>query len=160
VDDAVAPLPEPTERLPRGALSYWRLELVAQAGGALIAVIVLTSAVGGGTWGWLAVLAVLAVGGAAIALVPPLRHRRWRYAVRDEEIDIRHGTFVVRRTLVPIRRVQHVETESGPVKEIFKLSSVAFFTAAGKTEIPALNTTQAELVRARVAQLARTLDDV
>jgi uncharacterized protein len=160
VDDPVAPLPEPTERLPDGALGYWRLEIAGQAGGALLAVIVLTSAIGGGSWGWAAVLAVLVAGGAAVALVPPLRHRRWRYAVRDEEIDIRHGTFVVRRTLVPIRRVQHVETESGPIKDIFELSSVAFFTAAGKTEIPALNTTQAELVRARVARLARTLDDV
>jgi membrane protein YdbS with pleckstrin-like domain len=61
---------------------------------------------------------------------------------------------------VPIRRVQHVDTETGPLQGAFELSSVAFFTAAGKTEIPALTTARAEVVRARIAELARTLDDV
>ena len=42
----------------------------------------------------------------------------------------------------------------------FGLATVAFHTAAGETEIPALTTNQAELVRARIAELARTRDDV
>jgi uncharacterized protein len=101
------------------------------------------------------------VGAAVVvAFLPRLRYSRWRYAVRDDEIDIRHGTFVVRRTLVPIRRVQHVETEAGPLLDSFGLASVSFHTAAGATEIPALTSLQAERVRARIALLARTRDDV
>jgi membrane protein YdbS with pleckstrin-like domain len=159
VDDPVAPLPEPTERLPLGAVSYWRAETTLQALGALIAALFAASLLPS-PWKWLVPVATVVGGIAAIAVVPRLRHRRWRYAVRDTEIDIRHGTFVVRRTVVPIRRVQHVETESGPVQSFFEVASVAFFTAAGKTEIPALGRGQAEIVRAKIARLARTLDDV
>jgi uncharacterized protein len=159
VDDAVAPLPEPIERLPLAAVSYWRAETALQALGALVAALIAASILPS-PWKWLVLLAAVVGGIAAIVAVPRLRHRRWRYAVRDTEIDIRHGMFVVRRTVVPIRRVQHVETESGPVQSLFEVASVAFFTAAGKTEIPALGRGQAELVRARIARLARTLHDV
>ncbi len=108
---------------------------------------------------WLAPLAVLVAGAVAVAVVPGLRHRRWRYEVRDEEVDLQHGTVVVRRTLVPIRRVQHVDTQTGPLQGSFELSTVAFHTAAGAVAIPALDAGEAERVRARVAELARTRDD-
>ena len=159
MEDAIAPLPEPTGRLPLAALDYWRARTAAQALIALVAALI-AARVLPSPLRWLVLLVAVAGGAAAIAVVPRLRHRRWRYAVRDTEIDIRHGTFVVRRTVVPIRRVQHVETESGPVQSLFEVASVAFFTAAGKTEIPALRRGEAELVRARIARLARTLDDV
>jgi membrane protein YdbS with pleckstrin-like domain len=125
----------------------------------LIAAIVLGVSIGG-TLGWLLPLLVLAGALVAVFVLPGIRHRRWRYEVRDEEIDIQHGTFVVRRTLVPIRRVQHVETETGPLQDLFDLSSVAFHTAAGETEIPALDVGEAARVRQRIAALARNLDDV
>jgi hypothetical protein len=104
-------------------------------------------------------LAVAAVGLLAAAVVPELRWRRWRYEVRPEEIDLRHGVFTVRRTLVPIRRVQHVDTESGVLQGMFDLATVSVHTAAGKTAIPALLRGEAEGVRRRVGELARTRDD-
>jgi len=140
-------------------LSYWRVSAAGQATVALIASLVLADRLPT-PWSTIAPLAVVALGIAAVVVVPTLRYRRWRYAVRDDEIDIRHGTFVVRRTLVPIRRVQHVETESGPLQGAFELATVAFHTAAGETEIPALGRYEAERVRARIALLARTRDDV
>jgi uncharacterized protein len=112
-----------------------------------------------GALAWLVPVLVVASAAAAIALIPPLRHRRWRYAVRDEEIDLHHGTFVVRRTLVPMRRVQHVDTQAGPLLGSFSLAAVAFHTAAGATTIPALESYSAEEVRARVAELARVAGD-
>jgi membrane protein YdbS with pleckstrin-like domain len=132
---------------------------------ALLAVVPVIAAIvigasSGGVLAWL--LPLVAVAGALVAVfvLPRIRHRRWRYEVRDEEIDIQHGTFVVKRTLVPIRRVQHVETEAGPLQDLFDLSSVSFHTAAGETEIPALDVGEAARVRARIAELARNLDDV
>lgn len=125
----------------------------------LIGAIAIGSAIGGAV-GWLLPVAVLAVALLAVFVLPGIRHRRWRYEIRDEEIDIQHGTFVIKRTLVPIRRVQHVETESGPLQDVFSLASVAFHTAAGATEIPALAVGEANRVRWRVGQLARGLDDV
>jgi uncharacterized protein len=125
---------------------------------ASLAVAPLVDEVGLPIWVLPALVAVL--GGVAVAVVPPLRWRRWRYDVREDEIDLRAGLWTVRRTLVPIRRVQHVDTESGLLQTFFDLATVTFHTAAGATEIPALKRAEAERVRSRVAELARTRDDV
>jgi uncharacterized protein len=97
---------------------------------------------------------------AAVWVGPEIAWRRWRYEVRDDEIDLKHGLFRIRSTLVPIRRVQHVDTSTGPVQSMFDLATVTFHTAAGSTEIPSLLRGEAEAVRLRVAELARTRDDV
>jgi membrane protein YdbS with pleckstrin-like domain len=159
LDDPDAPLPLPTRRLPDSARAYWALSTALGAIVPLAAAIAVGVAVGG-VLAWVLPLLVVVSALAAVLVVPRLRYQRWRYEVRDEEIDIQHGTFVVRRTLVPIRRVQHVETETGPLQGRFGLSSVAFHTAAGETEIPALALGEADRVRARIARLARGLDDV
>ena len=88
----------------------------------------------------LPVTAVVAVAVAVrVLVVPSLRWRRWRYEVRDQEIDLRRGAFTVRRTLVPMNRVQHVDTRRTVLCELFGLASVVFHTAAGDNEIPALS---------------------
>jgi membrane protein YdbS with pleckstrin-like domain len=142
---------EPRHELPRQALAYWRM----QAAGAAVVAVIVVAAAAGGLWALLA-----AVVGGALALVGPLvLFRRWRYEIRAEEIDLRHGLWTVKRTLVPIRRVQHVDTESGPLQGMFELATVSFHTAAGSTKIPALLRGEAETVRRRVAELARSRDD-
>ena len=144
-------LPEPDNRLPPAARSYWRVS------GALSSLVVFSVAITVGTAAGILLplllgAAVIAVG--AVAVAPPLRYRRWRYAIREHEIDISHGTFIARRTLVPMRRVQHVETESGPLQGSYGLASVSFHTAAGELEIPALERDEAERVRRRIGELA------
>ena len=148
---AAPPLSEPAQRLPRAAVSYWPTQSVLA--GAVAGLVIL--AMVGVVWGLLAGAVGIALG----VVGPEILWRRWRYEIRSEEIDLRHGLFTVRRTLVPIRRVQHVDTETGPLQGIFELSTVAFHTAAGSTKIPALHRAEAESVRRRVAELARTRDD-
>lgn len=155
---------EPSKRLPRDAQSYWHAVGSAQGLGAVVAgfifVSMLDDAGVDGALRYVPLAVGLVVAVLLAAVIPPLRWRRWRYEIRDDEIDLRHGTFTVRRTLVPIRRVQHVDTEVGPLQQSFGLAGVKFHTAAGATAIPALDRGEAELVRARVAELARTRDDV
>ncbi len=91
-------------------------------------------------------------------LIPPLRWSRWRWDVRDEGIDIQHGTLTVRRTLVPWLRVQHVDTRRGLFEQSFGLSTVVVHTAAGSHTIPLLPEPEAEALRERIAGLAGTED--
>jgi uncharacterized protein len=149
--------PEPSRRLAPTARWLWRAQGLVATVVALIAAGVLRSSVSGGAAWTLLPLAVAAI---AVGVVPELRWRRWRYEVRAEEIDLQHGTFVIRRTLIPIRRVQHVDTEIGPVQGMFGVATVKFHTAAGATSIPALDKGEAEVIRRRVAELAKALDDV
>jgi uncharacterized protein len=150
--------PEPTRPLARRARRMWRLEGVAAALAVAAVALVITLA-GGGTaaglaWAAAALVALLGAGAA-----PELRWRRWRWEVREAEVDIRHGTLVVTRTLVPMLRVQHVDTRRGLLEQWLGLATVVFHTAAGANKIPALDVAEAGRVRDRIAELARHVDD-
>jgi uncharacterized protein len=102
----------------------------------------------------ISVVAVAAAVGAAI-VVPRIRLARFRYEVRDDEIDLRRGIVVQTRTLVPMARVQHVDTRRTVLSQSFGLAAVVFHTAAGTNEIPALREADAAAIRDRIADLAR-----
>jgi uncharacterized protein len=117
------------------------------------------AAVGGavGVLLWALALVVVAVGGVALPLI---RWRLWRYEVRDEEIDLLRGALVVRRTLIPMTRVQHVDTQRTVLSDLFELRSVTVHTAAGSHSIPALREGDAAAIRDRIALLAREPDEL
>lgn len=94
-----------------------------------------------------------------ITWIPSLRWRHWRYEVDQQEIDLKHGIFVVSRTLVPIRRVQHVDTRQDPIQRYYGLAGVRIYTAATVHEIPGLKEDDAESVRDRISELARIAEE-
>ena len=148
--------PEPARRLSDTARWLWRVQGLIATAVALFAAGALSDAPGGALWGLLPIV-VFAVG---VVAIPELRWSRWRYEVRDEEIDLRHGTVTVTRTLIPMLRVQHVDTTQGPVDQAFGLATVVVHTAAGATTIPALEQAHAGRLRDHIATLARTADEL
>lgn len=155
--------PEPSRRLPRQIRTLWRMEAALRWGGVAVGALVLGGAVGDELPGPLPTLLWLVpLLGAAVELsvIPELRWRRWRYEVRDEEIDLRHGTFTVVRTLVPMARVQHVDTRQGVLEQSMDLAGVVIHTAAGTTGIPGLLEGDAFDLRDQIATLARAPDEL
>ena len=143
----------PSRRLAPGAKWAWRLHLI----GVWIVVAVIATALanvieiaGALLFTYSAVLFI-----PVIVLFPELRYRRWRWEVRPDVIDIQHGAFTVRRTLVPLERVQHVDTRRGVLEQTLDLSTVVVHTAAGSHTIPYLSEHDAGEVRDRIASLAR-----
>ncbi|TLS34949.1 PH domain-containing protein [Pseudalkalibacillus caeni] len=94
-----------------------------------------------------------------VFLLPKLRWKRWRYHVSEHEIELMHGVFIIRRTLIPMVRVQHVDTKQGPLLRSYKLSTVTVSTAATVHEIPALSNEVADGLRDHISQLARVATD-
>ncbi len=94
-----------------------------------------------------------------IFIFPKLRWKRWRYDVREEEIELQKGIFIIGRTLVPMVRVQHVDTEQGPILRKYQLASVIVHTAATAHEIPALEESEAEELRFYISKLARVAEE-
>lgn len=92
-------------------------------------------------------------------IVPNIRWRRWRYEVREEEIELQHGIWITTRTLVPMVRVQHVDTVQGPLLRKFKLATIEISTAATRHEIPAVDVNEAEQLRHAISRLARVAED-
>ena len=113
-----------------------------------------------GTAGGLLPFAAAALVAWRVAVVPALRWRRWRWELSDEELDLRHGLVTEVRTIVPMSRVQHVEVRRTPLASALGLSEVVVHTAAGTTEVPAMEEGDAVAVRDRIADLARVPDDL
>jgi uncharacterized protein len=145
--------PEPARRLSPTARWLWR----AQGLIATVAALFVSRALPGGAVWILLPVVVFAIG---VVAIPELRWSRWRYEVRDEEIDLRHGTLTITRTLIPMLRVQHVDTTRGPLDQLLGLATVVVHTAAGRTTIPALDDEYAGRLRDQIARLARTADEL
>ncbi|MEX0778665.1 MAG: PH domain-containing protein [Balneolales bacterium] len=151
--------PEPENRIDPKAITAWRIN-----GGLSSLFYWLVPIVYGGTaWdGEWAFWPVYPLAGIAVVytllqftIIPVILWRRWRYQIDENEIDLKHGFFIIRRTLIPVKRVQHVDTSQGPVYRNLKLAKVTIFTAGSTHEIPALSDETADEVRNLISKFAR-----
>jgi len=94
-----------------------------------------------------------------IFIVPKIRMYYWGYQINEHDIDIQHGIIVIKRTLVPMTRIQHVDTEHGPILRLFKLVTLSISTAGTKHKIPALLQDTAEDLRQQISLLAKVSED-
>ena len=84
-------------------------------------------------------------------VIPFLEVPRMKYAVRLEDINYRRGVFSTKTTSAPFRRMQHAETNRGPLERMFDLASLSVFTAAGlAVQIRGLSPETAEALRDHV----------
>jgi membrane protein YdbS with pleckstrin-like domain len=154
---------EPRKRISERALKVWRIygifysALFLCLAGGIIALAIAFN------WpSWISIISVLLFVLFLYIFVvrfPMLRWKRWRYEIREQEIELQHGVFVIKRTLVPMVRVQHVDTKQGPILRKYHLSSVTVSTAATVHEIPALEMEEAEQIRLSISKLVRVADD-
>lgn len=119
-----------------------------------------TIGIGGPDWaGWVAIALAVAYVPWGIYFSPWLRMNFWRYELRENELEIQHGIFVIKRHLIPMVRVQYVDTEHGPLMRYFGLTTLSISTAATKFAIPALPKQRAEQLRGEIATLARVSEE-
>lgn len=156
---------EPSERLDPRAKVVWRISgalnmLPLLAGGLFGSFALMRWAEAPFLVGVLPALVVLALSVLTVLVMPGLRWRRWRYEIRTDEVDLQRGVWWVSRTLVPLARIQHVDTQQGPLQRRYGLSTVVFHTAAGPNRIPELSAPMAADVRDRIADLTREQDEL
>lgn len=154
---------EPSEnsvKLPKRAITVWRINnsgwsLLLWCAPLFFWGLYLT---GSGRYGWLVwgvTGAVLLATILLIAVIPQVRWKEWYYHIDENEIELQNGVIILQQTLVPLNRVQHVDTRQGPVLGNFELADVIISTAATKHKIPALDTDTAEAVRKQILHFAR-----
>ncbi|SER48065.1 hypothetical protein SAMN04487944_10520 [Gracilibacillus ureilyticus] len=155
---------QPSERIAKDAVKAWQLTAH------LYAIIPLILGIAGlivsnyfdfiNHWIGIGLLIFSVVEWSITALIiPKIRWKRWRYQIYDQEIYIQHGIIIVTRTVVPMIRVQHVDTEQGPILKKYGLSTLQISTAATKHEIPALMEEEAADLRDQISKLARVEQD-
>ena len=145
---------EPSKSLDRRMVRVWRIsEAIALVVVAVIAAAVL--AFYRPLWLVIVCAVLVALQLVSLLVLPQIRYRRWRYEVTTTDVLIRSGLVVVKTSVIPMVRVQHVETKQGPVLKANGLASVTVTTAGSSFEIPGLATDEAEALRDQVAVLAR-----
>ena len=147
------------EKLPISAKSIWRIYSFMQLAILSIVYIVLLYILKGSSvplYVKIIVGLVLAIYFIIIVLVIP--NVRWNilsYEVRDHEIEIQTGLFIVKRTIIPIIRVQHVDVMQGPLIKKKNLANIEITTAATTHTIPLLHSRDADELRLKISELAR-----
>lgn len=90
-----------------------------------------------------------------VLVIPNVRWNILSYEVRDHEIEIQTGLLIVKRTIIPIIRVQHVDVMQGPLIKKKNLANIAITTAATTHTIPLLHSEDADELRLKISELAR-----
>lgn len=71
-----------------------------------------------------------------IALIGALygreRYSNWGFKVREDHLYIEHGVLKKTYSMVPYVRVQHIDTDRGPVDRALGLSTLRVYTAGSK----------------------------
>ncbi len=75
---------------------------------------------------------------------------RYRYLITNDKIECISGYFFIKRRILPLKRLQKVETVSGPIAQHFKLTTMTLTSAGGTLDIEHLPTEVAEPLAERL----------
>ena len=81
-----------------------------------------------------------------ILVSPYFRYHRYRYSINEECIDIIEGYLFVKRNIVPIERIHKIQTEKGPVDQLFRVAKVIVTTGGGDVTLSFLEDEKAEQI--------------
>ena len=134
--------------------TIWMLKLGAAllllVGGVFFYEIVQWLSGAGGRWPFVLSGTLLIVSLALSTGLPYLQYRYWRYALRPEELYLERGIFNRVRTVVPLRRIQHVDVSQDLFEREFDLGKLVVHTAGGRSSdvaLPGLRYETAERLR-------------
>lgn len=105
---------------------------------------------------WTPYIAFIMVAGLG-GVLAVARYRRWGYEVRDDALYLERGVITEIRTVVPLVRIQHVDSRRSPIERLTGLASTVVYTAGSRgadVRIPGLTDAAATELRERLKRLA------
>jgi membrane protein YdbS with pleckstrin-like domain len=126
----------PAHQVSRRARLYWTVRAFAGwvvVGGVETGALFVSSASRTVDWAVAVVTGVLAAG--HLVVMPQWRYRVHRWEITETAAYTQVGWFTQERRVAPLARVQTVDTQRGPVEQLFNLSNVTVTTASAKGPI-------------------------
>ena len=80
--------------------------------------------------GYLVLAAVVLVAALHASVMPQWRYRVHRWEATPTAVYTRAGWFNQERRIAPLSRIQTVDTERGPLEQLFRLANVTVTTAS------------------------------
>jgi len=150
----------PRHLVSRRAIWYWTVRaLFGWLAFAALQVVFLLASQGDGVLGWhLVALAATALAAVVhLVVMPQWRYRVHRWEATPYAVYTQAGWFSQQRRIAPISRIQTVDSERGPLEQLFGLSNVRVTTAsaAGPLKVHGLDRQVAQTL---VDDLARAIE--
>ncbi len=140
--------------LEKPIVTVWRIKTGIWAGIAVLALLGwdIVTLFGSDPWLPLGVKPGLAlvVFGGLIMVTTRLRYRSWRFALREDELYLGRGIFNHIRTIVPLKRIQHIDVSQDIFEREFDLGRLVVHTAGTRGNaviLPGLTLDEAERLR-------------
>ncbi len=74
-----------------------------------------------------------------LIVYPMIEYRQWGYKISEDKVDIQHGIFFVKHTVIPVIRIQHITVSQGPINRQLGLYEVEISLASGSFSIECLS---------------------
>ena len=121
----------PRYRVSRTAIWYWTARAaIGWLALAAIQVVWLLLARDGAGWRVAALVATGVLAVAHLVVMPRWRYRVHRWEATPEAMYTQSGWFNQERRIAPISRIQTVDSERGPLEQLFGLANVTVTTAS------------------------------
>jgi uncharacterized protein len=129
-------LRDPANLVCRRAIWYWTTRALVFWLVLLAVEIVIYTQTGGDRIVLLVLMVISWVLGLLHVLVmPQWRYRVHRWEATEQAVYTRSGWFDQSRRIAPLSRIQTVDTERGPLEQLFRLANVTVTTASAKGPI-------------------------
>lgn len=147
-------IPKPTDKISLKAMTVWRIHDGIFYIITLLILGTLLLAVAYYHWfDWIRI-ALYIISGIVIlkaiytlTIYPILLHKTWRYQIHQDYIQTRHGFFHTSQTIIPMSRVEYVDTNDGPILRKFGLANMTIGTRTSSVNIPAILKSEAIRIR-------------
>ncbi len=136
----------PANRVERRAIGWWTVqELLGAVIPALILAVLALLIEPARFWLLFSMTVILAIGIPYSIVVPIWRYKIHRWEATEDAVFAKTGWLWQEWRVAPMSRIQTVDTERGPLEQLFRLSSVTVTTAsaAGPIKIAGLDHVQA-----------------
>lgn len=138
----------------RSIVTVWRIKSGIWTGILVLAVLIwdilnffdADRAVPFGVWPAVAILILLIF----VLWLPSLRYRFWKFELRPEELLLIRGVFNRVHTIVPLRRIQHLDVSQDLFEREYDVAKLIVHTAGTRTNavvLPGLHQDDAESLR-------------
>lgn len=97
---------------------------------------------------WFKVIYFIAIAYMALNIIlePTLGYKIYKYRINDESIETKDGIIFQNHTIIPIRRMQQITIDQGPINKILGLANLQITTAGSELIIYCIDIEEAKML--------------
>jgi len=157
---------EPSDTISSKAISVWRISNVLKNSIALILLCILLYLSHTFSWySWINIILYVMISFVILMALydffihPVYLQRTWRYDISEHVVQLKYGFFHKHHIIIPVSRIEYVNTRQGPLLRRYHLSAMTIGTITSQHDIPALEETIARDLRYKIISLAQINDE-